>query len=357
MSHDVFEDRLRAELRGATEAEASAFLDIDPAEVLGTGRRVVRRRRMALAGGTLAAVTVLGAGSWAVLDGSADRAVQEVPATRTGAPDGVAPDVVSTTLTTGRGGAVPVYTVRLERASGRVGVTVTSPDGVTKDFGDVGRVPTSGSGAVFATLSQQPFVAVGVVPADADHLVTRFAGGDLGGTTTEEGPLTTTRWKAFLVHSEKSPGGATLSGLAYGTGGRVFTAAGTELPAAAFGDRTVYVDEGAGEIGLLEPDGSATRPLPAAGSGDLPHLVLGRGEGEAQRLVTTTSVVVPIGAQDVTVRVAAGATLRSTETRPLLGGSGLAVVAVAEAPASTSPVVTRVAWTVDGTGDSWDNPD
>lgn len=352
MSHDLFEDRLRTELRGAADAQAPDFLDIDPAVVLGTGRRVVRRRRMAVAGGTLAALAVLGAGSWAVLDGSTDRSAPEVPATRSAGPD-VAPDVVSTTLPAGNGGPVTVYTVRLERSTGRVTVASTSPDGATKDLGDIGRVPTDRPGAVYATVSHDPFVAVGVLPSDAEQLMTRFGTADLGGVSTEEGPLRTTSWKAFLVHSDKSPAGAELTGLDWASGGRVFDASGNALPAARIGDRTVYVDAAAGELGSVEPDGSARGPLTTAtDEGALPRLWTAVTPSGTQTRSTVT-LLLPIGAQDVQVGATAGSTVRSTDTAPLLGGSALAVVAVVEGPDARHPDVASVTWTVDGKRTTW----
>ncbi|HSO65264.1 MAG TPA: hypothetical protein VLQ78_09205 [Ornithinibacter sp.] len=70
-------------LRETADAEGPAYLDLDPDVVLFQGRRVVGRRRMAMAGGVAAAALVLGVGSWAVLDQSAGRAAEEVPATPT----------------------------------------------------------------------------------------------------------------------------------------------------------------------------------------------------------------------------------------------------------------------------------
>ncbi|MBM6400788.1 hypothetical protein [Phycicoccus sonneratiae] len=351
MSHDVFEDELRARLLGATEAEAPAFHDIDTAEVLGTGRRIVRRRRMAAVGGTLAAVTVLGAGSWAVLDGTTNRAADEIPATRSSGPQ-VAPDVVSVSLPAGDGGAVPVYTVHLERRTGRVTVASVSAAGTATDLGDVGRVPADRPSAVYATVSHDPFVAVGVVPADAEQLMPRFTGGDLGGVSTEEGALPTTTWKAFLVHSEKSPADADLTGLDWAGGGRVFDEGGRQLPSAGLGDRTVYLDTAGGEVGVVTADGSARSPLSSTPAGDPPHVTTAVKQ-DGRPTVTTTALVLPIDAQDVLVEAAPGATLRSSDTAPLFDGAGLAVVAVVEGPDSAVPAVARVRWTVDGAARDW----
>ncbi|MGG5260412.1 hypothetical protein [Phycicoccus avicenniae] len=347
MSHDVFEDELRARLLGATESESHAFHDIDTTEVLGSGRRIVRRRRMAAVGGTLAAVTVLGVGSWAVLDGTTDRAVQEVPATR------VSPGrIVEATLP---GPDDATYAVRFDKATGSA-VTVYRKGGTTATA-LVGRQMREGVGAAWGKVSDAPFVVLGVVPNDTSQMMYRFDGGDLGGTsTTDDVPLPGTGFKAFVITSEKAPGDATLSGLDYAVGGRVFAADGTEVPSATVDGRTVYVDEDADEIGLVEPDGSATRPLSLSASGGRPHLATSRG-ATGSALVTTTAVIVPIGAQDVAVEVAAGATLRSSTSAPLLGGSGLAVIAVSEGPEKPMRGVTRVTWTVDGQAGSWTNPD
>ncbi len=132
--------------------------------------------------------------------------------------------------------------------------------------------------------------------------MTRYSGPDLGGTRSNEAALPGTGYKAVIFTSEKSPGGAELTGLDYTVGRRVFASDGTEVPSATIGDRTVYVDAEAGEIGVVEPDGSAQRPVPAAGSSDLPHLDDRARRGAGQPLVATTAVIVPIGAQDVSVR-------------------------------------------------------
>lgn len=64
--NDLFEDQLRAYLHAA--AGRPAYDSIDPTEVIGEGRRVVRRRHRLQALGTAAAVAVLGVGGFLATD-------------------------------------------------------------------------------------------------------------------------------------------------------------------------------------------------------------------------------------------------------------------------------------------------
>ncbi|HSO65263.1 MAG TPA: hypothetical protein VLQ78_09200 [Ornithinibacter sp.] len=183
--------------------------------------------------------------------------------------------------------------------------------------------------------------------------MTRVVGGDVGGVRTADGPLTTTSYKAFLVRTEKSPAGTALAGLDWSAGGRVFTAEGAELPSATLGDRTVYVDTAAGEMGVVGPNGSAQVLLASARKGDAPPHLSTAVQEAGKPTVTSFAMVLPIGAGDISVDVAPGASLQSLESAPLLAGSGVAVFVTAESPDDVTPVVTRVAWTVDARRATW----
>jgi hypothetical protein len=304
-----------------------------------------------MAGGTAAAALVLGLGTWAVLDQSSGRdAVEPVPATRSSS---VAPDVVTATLTTEDGSPVKSYTVSLDRATGRVTATYELPNGDRADAGMIGRIGEGEQKAVWATVSRDPFIVVGVVPAEADQLMTRFRNGDVGGVTSTEAPLTTTAYQAFLTQAENSPPGAELAGLDWAAGGRVFDVEGRELPSATIGDRTVYLNDAAGELGVVSPDGSARVPLQSATSGGAtPHLTTAVKE-EGKPTVTTFAIVLPTDAADISVTVAPGATLVSQQSAPLFGGSGVAVLATVQAPDDVKPVVSQVTWTADGRQSTW----
>ncbi len=74
--NDVFEDQLRADLH--TAAGRAAYDSIDPTEVIGEGRRVVRRRHRLQALGAAAAVAAIGVGGFLATD--TDRTTTAPPA-------------------------------------------------------------------------------------------------------------------------------------------------------------------------------------------------------------------------------------------------------------------------------------
>jgi hypothetical protein len=354
MSTDTFEDELRSLLHDTADAEGQAYVDVDPNAVVTQGRRVVRRRRLGAGAGIAASALVLAVGAWAVLDRSSGRdAVEPVPATRSSS---VAPDVVSTTIAVEGNPRVAAYSVHLDRSTGRVTATDISPTGEKGLDVMIGRIGEGEQKAVWETLSRDPFIVVGVAPV-SDQLMTRFVG-DVGAATTSDAPLSTTAYEAFLVTTEKSPPEASLTGLVRATDGRIFGAEGVELPSATIpGDRIVYIDDAGREMGLVTPDGSAQVPLtPAAAGAPTGHLTTAVQEA-GKPTVTTFALVLPIEAGDISVQVAPGATLVSEEERPLLGGSGVAVVATVSGPDELGPVVTEVTWTAEGRQVSWANPD
>ena len=350
MSTD-FEDTLRDLLVDAADGQGHAYLEPDTDLVLAHGRRVVRRRRLTVGAGIAASALVLGLGSWAVLNQSSGHdAVEPVPATRSSS---VAARVVSATLPAEDGSPMTSYTVSLDRESGRVTATSELPDGNRVDAGMIGRIGEGEQKAVWATVSRDPFIVVGLVPAEADELMTRFGDGDVGGARTSEAALTTTAYKAFLVQTEKSPPGAELAGLDWSAGGRIFDVEGHELPSATIGDHTVYLNDAAGELGVVTPDGSARVPLQSATSGgSTPHLTTAVKE-EGKPTVTTFAIVLPVDSGDISLEVAPGATLVSQQSAPLLGGTGVAVVATVQAPDVVDRVVRQVAWTADGRRSTW----
>jgi hypothetical protein len=135
----------------------------------------------------------------------------------------------------------------------------------------------------------------------------------------------------------------------------VFDVEGHELPSATIGDRTVYLNDAAGELGMVTPDGTSRVPLQSATSGGAtPHLTTSVKE-EGQPTVTTFAIVLPIDAGDITVGLVPGATLVSQQSAPLLGGAGVAVVATVKAPDNVDPVVREVTWTADGRQSTWRN--
>ncbi len=354
MSTDTFEDQLRSLLHDTADAEGPAYVDVDPHAVVTSGRRVIRRRRLATGAGIAAAVVAFGAGAWAVLDQSSRQSLEPVPATRSAS---VAPDVVSTTLAVDGSSRVASYTVNLDRSTGRVTATDTSATGEKGLDVVIGRIGEREQKAVWETLSRDPLVVVGVVPAEADELMTRFGyldvGGvtsaDVGGVTSTQSPLTRTAYEAFLVQTEKSPPGVDLAGLDWSASGRVFDVEGHELPSATIGDRTVYLNDVGGELGMVAPDGTSRVWLQGTTT---PHLSTWVKE-QGGPTVTSFAIVLPIDAGDISLEVAPGATLVSQQSAPLSGGAGVAVVATVKAPGSVDRVVRQVTWTADGRQSTW----
>lgn len=93
MNHDLTEQRLREQLHAAADGQSGSYVDIDPLTALDSGRRVLRRRRVAAVAGTAAAALAVGVGAWAVL---ADRAADDrtlpaaTPSVSVSVPDPVA---------------------------------------------------------------------------------------------------------------------------------------------------------------------------------------------------------------------------------------------------------------------------
>ncbi len=337
MTHDIFEDELRARLRGATDSEATAFLDVDTASVIDTGHRVVRRRRMAVAGSTLAAVTVLGAGSWVVLDRATTRAVEEVPATRTTMADiGVVRATVTVLDGVGRG----AYTVRLDTGSRRVTATATD----TGPEQAIGTLPTAPLASTWATLSTEPFVVVGVVPAAATSFLPHWAG-EVGGVYTSNEPLPGTPYQAVVWRADTPSSDAALAGFDWSDGRQVVDQAGSSVPSVVIGDRIVYLDRAGDELGVVQPGGSATVPLSTSGAAGLPP-VLASGTGDGDVMDATIAVALPGGASDVRMDTDPDVTVVGpVQTAALSGGAGTIALLEWRGPLDTPFTgVSQVSW-------------
>ncbi|QIM20203.1 hypothetical protein G7075_01980 [Phycicoccus sp. HDW14] len=335
MSHDLFEDRLRTELRGATEAEAPAFLDIDPAAVLGTGRRIVRRRRMAAVGGTLAAVTVLGVGSWAVLDGSSDRALQEVPAgpSATMTTGTATADLETSTLEADGNGTstLPGERIRvtIDRATGVLKWS-TLRDGTPRLI-EEGRVPSVQRGVVWRSLSSMKLL-LGVVPGDAEQFQLVTPTYDEGGhaSTTATEALPGTGLKAIAVSFAEVGDAEAVSHVLWWDGGlSVQDEDGSTVPSVALGDpdgTVVYVSEELDRMGTFsDSDGTTMMEIDGSrNSSGRPVLSTGRGDGDTVSWLF--AAVVPADAEPGTLTPGQGATVTTPLTKVPVPGTDLAVL-------------------------------
>ncbi|WP_030529579.1 hypothetical protein [Phycicoccus jejuensis] len=341
MSHDVFEDELRTLLRGATEAENPAFHDIDTTEVLGSGRRVVRRRRMAAAGAALATVTVVGIGSWAALDGSSDRAL-EVPATRTSAPSVrpvtalLEPFSDLSSSTDGEPLAIP--------GPQRVGVRIApggtpdleylavGADGSTSMLGGSSLDGVPALASTWGTAGPDAHVLVGVLPEQAKEfqLVTPMS--DEGGhaSTSARAPLAGTGRQAFAVRFEVAGDADTVQHLLWWDGrGTVHDETGAVVPAVTLDDaeRTVvFVSEDLDRMGTFSADGGQSMMELDGSRNSSGRPFLGSGRGTGDRIDGLFAAVVPAGTTAGTFTPAAGTVVEDPLTIAPVPGTDLAVL-------------------------------
>ncbi|QKE83978.1 hypothetical protein [Arthrobacter sp. NEB 688] len=341
MSHDVFEDELRTLLRGATDAENPAFHDVDTAEVLGSGRRVVRRRRMAAAGAALAAATVVGIGSWAALDGSSDRAL-EVPATRTSAPATrpvtalLEPFSDLSSSTDGQPLSIP--------GPQRVGVRVVpggtpdleylaiGADGSTSLMGGSSLDGIAPLASTSGTAGEDSHVLVGVLPEQAKEvqLVTPLT--DEGGhaSTSVRAPLAGTGRQAFAVRFEVAGDADTVRHLLWWDGrGTVHDETGAVVPAVTLGDAertTVFVSEGLDRMGTFSTDGGQSMMALDGSRNSSGRPFLGSGRGEGSRIDYLFAAVVPAGTTPGTLTPTTGTEVTDPLTVAPVPGTDLAIL-------------------------------
>ncbi|HMM94138.1 hypothetical protein [Phycicoccus sp.] len=341
MTHDLFEDDLRSLLRGATEAEHDAFVDIDSAEVLGTGQRVLRRRRRALVGGTLAATVVLGVGGWAVLDRSGDRGALEVPATRSATPTDPVTAVLDefadlSSSTDGRALSIPgPRRVAVRVVPGRtpdLEYLSVDTDGGTSVMGGSSLDGVPALGATWGSAGPGAHVLVGVLPEQAEHFQLVSPMSDEGGhaSTSVTAPLRGTGRKAFAVRFEVAGDADTVQHLLWWDGsGTVRDEQGTVVPAVTLDDaeRTVvFVSEGLARLGTFSAEGGDTMMEldGSRNSSGRPFLATGRGDGD--RIDTLFAAVVPAGTTPGTFTPTAGTTVTNPLAVVPVPGTDLAVL-------------------------------
>ena len=365
MTHDVFEDELRAHLRGATEAESSAFLDIDTDSVLDSGHRVLRRRRVAIVGGTAALATVVSLGTWAALGGTSDRAVQEVPATRATAP---ATGSVTALLDEFSGlSAADGSTLQIPGPR-RVAVRLSpgrtpdleylevGPDGSTSLMGGSSLDGLGPLASTWGTAGVGSHVLVGVLPAGAVQFQLLTPIPEEGGhpSTSVRAPLPGTSRQAFAVRfADPSDADATQHLLWWGEDRVVHDESGAVVPSVALGDSegtTVFVSRALGRFGTFsDSGGSITMGLDAArNTSGRPVLSTGRGTGD--RIDGLFAALVPRGARPGALTPAPGATVTSALTATPVPGTDLTVMWSRFSYPGSDPGTgyRSVTWTEDG---------
>ncbi len=335
MSPDVFEDELRTLLHDATEAESPAFRDVDTGAVLGSGHRVVRRRRLAMAGGTLAATLVVAVGTWAAVGGSVDRALEEVPATPGGPVTAVLDEFSGLNGPDGEPLQIP--------GPRQVAVTVdpsVTPDLVLSEVDADGALSAVGSstlqgvpssGATWAATGEGSHVVAGVLPAEATafQLVTHISEDGGHPSTTDTADLPGTGRQAFAVRFAEASDAAAARHLLWWDGaGTVRDETGTVVPSVRLGDAsgtTVYVAGSVDRMGTFSGNGSSSAVLSDvdAGTG---RPVLSMAQGDRDTLTGTHVVLVPVGSSAGTFTPTAGTTVTHPLTVVAVPGTTVAVL-------------------------------
>ena len=354
MSTDTFEDQLRSLLHDTADAEGPAYVDVDPHAVVTSGRRVIRRRRMAVGAGIAAAVLTIAAGGSLVNGVSQDRADTTVPAGPTSAL--TATSTVTADLT--RGADVGDAWGRPNgRASVRVAVDPKTRTWTNAIIASDGSVSPQTSAALRANLRTTtwsrdpgaPGLVVGLLPDAAIDWAPVWVDGSPA-STQDVAALPGTGLQAFALWHD---GGTSTQfvGLNWTDGQHVYTTSGAAVPSERVGDEVVFVDETQGLMGIFGPGSSSFKKLRETPAGQQPAVMRGVLAEGSNTMETTVLVVLPAGATRVDVTAAPGATLLSTNT--ISGGStsGPMLVTRLRMPASApGTAVDRVTWTnPDGT--------
>ncbi|WP_392542901.1 hypothetical protein [Oryzobacter telluris] len=314
MTPDLMEERLRSALSDATSAQDGAWLDLDPALVLGRGRRAVLRRRVAAGVSVAAATAVVGLVGWSALGSTVDRTSTPAGSSssvRTGTAQavlrnesGTAPEgsgVVSDTL----------VRFTLDRATGRITYSA-QVDGSMEVVAE-GRLPVSPRGGTWVTPENVPGLVVGVLPEAAKDQVFVWAG-DAPGAASSTAVLDGTGFQAFAVWHSGTRGSTTFAGMDWTDGDAVYRSDGSRVTSRLDGDVVAFVDEKQGLFGLFGDGSSGTKRLADVPDGAPPVMMLGHQRDGADALTNAVLVILPAGATDVVATAKVGATVTATST-------------------------------------------
>lgn len=353
----TFEDQLREDLRAA--AGQPAYGSIDPAEVIGEGRRAVRRRHRLQAFGAAAAVAVLGVGGLLVTD--TGRTTTAPPAHHLTAP--TQSSVVFNDLSTNLNGvevAGPTsLRVQLDRATGAVTYTFIDGKGTSTSGG--AKVALVGGGITWGTGDAYPNLVVGLAPAPATHLTDVGVRGGTGGSTSDVKQLPGTRYQAFVRLYSATASVSQLRGFVWvDSSGTVQT---SDPAVKAYSAGFVGLGRGPSRLaavpdwdwlGVFDDDGASSVWISeAAGTfgNEVPRVEMGRLDGTATQV--TVAGLLPAGASLVTPSYAPGAgshpllteSLRDAEGSPGPYTGFFAQFRDEEPMRAPTPWLTGIAWT------------
>lgn len=355
MSTDTFEDELRSLLRDSADAEGPAYVDVDPHAVVSSGRRVIRRRRLAAGAGIAAAVLAIGAAGAVVGGVGQNRADTTQPAGPTTGPGRgtVTVDLDVSSALQGTGTPAPndpaSVRVDLNEQGLKWQVSVIGADG-RRTTKPVDTLPANPRFSTWAEVGDGPGLVVGVMPAAATDLVTVWRTDGVE-SSFSSAPVPGTDRQAFAVRysftpDPNVPGSTMFAGFDWTDGENVFTSSGTGVPSARLGDTVVFADDIQDVFGIFGAETTASKRLSDTPDGTLPAMMTGKVPDGSDTMQSTVLVLLPAGAQGVTVSAAPGATVQSVDTVP--GGSTgrtMVLVRLAEPKASLGTGIERIRWT------------
>jgi len=352
MTTDTFEDELRSLLHHTADAEGPAYVDVDPNSVLTSGRRVIRRRRMAAGAGIAAATVSLGLVGFAAL-GDGVRRAEPLPGSSTNGSTSSTTGTVSVDLARGadaapEGGAPdgrPAVRVTVDRVTGRVSYSVVR-DGAFVPAG-TDTMPTSPQAATWVSPAGVDGLVVGVVPAAATELFPVWAGDAPGSTHTME-PLGSTSYQAFAVWHTGKAGDTDLAGLDWSDGDTVYSSLGLPLPSGRSGGAVAFVDRALGLFGIIEEGTTSTKSLVGLPADQVPVLMAGRARSGSALMDNTVLLVLPAGSQGVDAVPSKGATLESVGTSLSTTGDTIVILRVTAPSDAAGTGLKRVTWTAPG---------
>ena len=359
--NDLFEDQLRADLHSA--AGRPAYDSIDPTEVIGEGRRVVRRRHRTQALGAAAAVAVIGVGGFLATD--TGRTTTAPPAHHS-TTEPTQASVVFNDLSTNFNGvevAGPAWVrVDLDQATGAVTYTFNDGKGTSTSGG--ASVAPGGGSITWGTGDQFPNLVVGVAPSPATHLTDIGVRGGTGGSTSDVKQLPGTRYQAFVRLYSATKSVSQLRGFIWVDSAGVVRTSDPAVKAYSAG----FTGLGRGPsrltvvpdwdwLGVLDDDGTSSVWITEASGtfgNQVPRVEMGRLDGKNSQV--TVAGLLPAGATGVTPHYAAGMASHPLQTTVLRDADGAAghytgffAQFVDKAPKGTpSPWLTHISWTDPG---------
>jgi hypothetical protein len=345
MSTDTFEDQLRSLLHGSADAEGSAYLDVAPYAVVYTGRRIIRRRRVAAGAGIAAATAVVGLVGWSVLGSGVDRASLPAGPAHSTTSSATAGDHGTTALLDelsdlsgpqGQPVDVPgprrlAVTIDAGRTPDLVYSAVAS-DGSLTMMGGSSLVGVDRLASTWGTAGEGSHVLVGVLPEQAEQfqLVTPVT--DEGGhaSTSVTAPIPGTGRQAFAVRFAEAGDADAVRHLLWWDGDAVVhDESGAVVPSVVLGDAdgtVMFVSEALDRMGTFSTrDGLTSMELDGSrNSSGRPVISSGRGDGD--RVDWLFAAVVPATAEPGTITPSDGSSVATPLAKVAVPGTDRAVI-------------------------------